>query len=763
MTKCSRRNRLRGARLGGAAACICLALAVGATSAAAQRGDPPAPWTVTLTPTMNPLPAGFCAAVRLTVMDGSGKDVPRNAAGYRVTIADFDLAVTAADPKAVVGIFAGRSNWSVCACQSAPVGTVATITASYPGRALAEESRVRGVNAEASTAFTTAAAKGTTEPAGCQSTAAPVVAEALPSIPQPLPRDPGRTPAPPTPRVPIGPPAPTGFRLASSVPLIATLVWDSMPNAVAYAVSRTGTGVPAVQRPNVPQASAKSARDTIPDPRITFSYTLRVQYADGTSAQSPAVEFTSPPLANPTAFNARDRGLGNVDFQWKPVAGAVRYRLDGPGIPGTGFFTKDTSTSYPKIPGGANAWKLTALYQGNFADYINPAIATAVVRVLPPHTVPWLSKNNGVGSSATVQRPKDISIVECGKMPYGQMDSVYDNSKRWLGKLGIKVRPCFDNPDQSKVGLQVWAGLDVPLWGDATVYGYEAVYGNAVDLGVGRRTNCSQGPSPWPGFGLVTICYATAHGIPPGQAGFNDSSKITRPEPGIGDDFILAMVIVKDTSGTVFLVLLRDSAIVDGKAVPRYGRLAERVALDGEGPKYLPQVCVSCHGGKYNATTRKVDGASFLPLDPSLLAFSSPAEQAAQEENIRTMNTIIVASEPTSAVAAYIRGLYGNKFSVPGTRATPSYVPQGWSSQAGFYKSVVKPYCAMCHLAAPTSWNFATWQNFQDNSALIRVAVCNAHTMPHSELQYKAFWTKDTGPVYTPGLLATTLGLASCP
>jgi hypothetical protein len=35
--------------------------------------------------------------------------------------------------------------------------------------------------------------------------------------------------------------------------------------------------------------------------------------------------------------------------------------------------------------------------------------------------------------------------------------------------------------------------------------------------------------------------------------------------------------------------------------------------------------------------------------------------------------------------------------------------------------------------------------------------------MPHSELQYKAFWLKDTGPLYLPGLLSATLGFPSCP
>lgn len=739
-------------RVFGAAA---LALASFVLPAGAQRRPPaPAPWTVTVTPTLNPLPVGLCGAVRLAIIDAAAGDAPRNPAGYRVTIADFDLAVTAADGRSVVGQSLDERHWSVCACQGAPVGTVATITATYPANALAEKDRVPGVAAEATATVETGAAKGPTNPPGCPAPGAPALVKTGRGAPgEPLPEQ----PAPAGPRVAIGAPAPTGFRLLPSVPIIASLGWDSMPNAVTYTLWRAGAGTPPAERRTVSQAAAKSARDTIPDPRIVYRYTLVAHYADGSAAESPAVEFTSPPLANPSGFTAKDRGLGKVDFQWQAVDGAKRYRLDGPGMPGTGYYATGTSTSFPLTPPGANSWKLTALYEGNYADYTNPSVASAVVRVLPPHPTPWLSKNNGPGSAAKVQVPKEPTWACWAWFPPGELDSVFDPSRfRWLGE---DASMCDDAtgplPDGQRIGLQRWVNLKLPLWGDPAQAGNEAVYGNAVDLGVGRRAQCAQTMAIAP-FGIMTTCYATAHGIVPGQAGFNDFNTITNPDAGIGDDFILAMVISKDQTGSSFLVFLRDTVLT-------YGRLAQRVSLDTEGPKYMPHACLSCHGGKYNAQTRKVDGASFLPLDPSLLAFASPADQAAQEEKIRQINAMIQFSDHTSPVAAYIRGLYGNAWMIPGTKATADYVPQGWAAQAGFYRSVAKPYCAMCHLAAPADVNFATWSNFRDNAGRIKAAVCGAHTMPHAELQYKAFWTKDTGPIYTPGLLATTLGFPSCP
>ena len=738
---------------------VALFLAPGSRPVAAQDRTPTsASWTVTVTPTLNPLPAGLCGAVQLAIVDAETRDTPRNPAGYRVSLADFDMGVTSPDGKSVVAQSIDERHWLVCTCQGPAAGTVATITASYPAAALSEKSRVADMTVEASANFLTAAAKGQTNPPGCAVPGAPEIVRGPPKT-----RVPGATP-------------PTGFHLLPSVPIIASLGWDSMPGAVTYTLWRAGGGSPSTERRSVSQAAAKTVGDTIADPRIVYRYTLVAHYADGTSAESPAVEFASPPLVNPSGFTAQHRGLGNLDFRWRPVPGALRYRLDGPGIPNTGFYTKDTITSYPKIPGGPNTWKLTALYQGNYADYANPSLATAVVRVLPPHPTPWLSKNNGPNSAAIFQAPKrmfnfsgffkdnvdfDIrsSDITCSDAAFRHfvLDSSYNAQEaRWLGEDGFACNST--GPAKlaiERIGLQHWVNTyDLPLWGDSAQFGSEAVYGNAVDLGVGRRAQCGVSHDAPPH--TITTCYATAHGIVPGQPGFNNLNTITHPGEGIGDDFILSMVISKDLTGATFLVFLRDSVLP-------YGRLAQKVSLDTEGPKFVPQVCMSCHGGKYNPTTRKVDGASFLPLDPGLLAFASPAHQATQEENIRVINMTIVNSAPTSAVATYIRGLYGNAVAIPGTHAKVDYVPQGWAPQSGFYRSVVKPYCATCHLTAPESWNFASWSNFQDNAALIRAAVCSAHTMPHAELQYKAFWTKDTGPVYTPGLLAATLGFPSCP
>jgi hypothetical protein len=775
------------------AAAIALLALLGAGTLRAQG-----PWVTTIKQTGNPLSIGSCATAWIIVIDPATKGTPRNEAGHYVqSVADFDISIESAGYAAAVGKYDAANIWSACACQSATVGQQGTIKFTYPAKALPEKLRVPGVAFTAQAPFTMSAAQTKYNPAGCATLATMVNPTSPVSSGKTL-SAPSVAPTTTNTRPPVisslSAAAPTGVAVTGT-PLVARLTWNAMPNAVRYIVWRfDGTGVSIERTPA--NYTATQFVDTLPDPRPTYKYTIEARYANATSAQAPAVTFVSPPQINPSGFVARDMGEGGVAFEWQAVPGAARYRLDGPGLPNAGFLIDGTIASHQSMPAGTSSWRLVALYPGNYADYPGASIASTVVRILPPHSLPWLTHRNGAGLISQVQTPAHQELNDDpGGHPVGNLSGdllpIYTALyARWLGMTFSWSGGCLDDDYRrtadttnfcaeglafrsdgpagpqcasnevvvggcNRIGLKLWLDINSLLWDEAPQAANEAVYGNSGDLGVGRRAFCEQklrGP-PY-AIGVYTICYATAHGARPGEPGFNDLQTITHPGEGVGSDFILSMVITKDASGTVFLVLGSQS----GKAT-----LLPSVNLDTEGPKLVPFTCLSCHGGTYNPTTRKVDGASFLPLNPGLLAFASPEDQAGQEEKIRTINAMIVNSDPKSAVATYLRGLYGNNVAVPGTRATPDYVPQGWAPQAGFYRQVVRPYCATCHLAAPSDWNFASWSNFQSNATLIKIAVCNAHTMPHSELQYKAFWTKNTGAVYLPGLLATTIGFPSCP
>jgi hypothetical protein len=231
---------------------------------------------------------------------------------------------------------------------------------------------------------------------------------------------------------------------------------------------------------------------------------------------------------------------------------------------------------------------------------------------------------------------------------------------------------------------------------------------------------------------------------------------------GVSQDLLLTMMIVKDAQDTTFMVL---NGVKPGLPPdPKHFTLSVDVVLDRELNKGLPYVCMSCHGGNFNSTTRKVEGASFLPLDPELLAFASPADQLTEEEHFRRINQQIIASEPVgSPVAKYINGLYNNTPSLTGSVAQPDYVPTAWQSEAALYRSVVRPYCTSCHLTVkPAYLHFDTAADFLLAKCNISKAVFQQHSMPHSQRQFEAFWTKIIGPTYVPDILEAALGPNPC-
>ena len=126
------------------------------------------PWTTALTATLNPLPIGGCGAVALRLVDPATGDVPRSPGGDRVSISDFDFAIAGVDPFGVAGQFTAPSVWVACACQGATVRSAATVTATYPAKALAPAKAVSGVAFSVSAPFVVGPAMGATEPPACQ-------------------------------------------------------------------------------------------------------------------------------------------------------------------------------------------------------------------------------------------------------------------------------------------------------------------------------------------------------------------------------------------------------------------------------------------------------------------------------------------------------------------------------------------------------------------------------------------------------------------
>lgn len=128
------------------------------------------PWTVT--PELaNPVPIGACYRLGLVLLDPKTREAPRNPAGQRVTLADFDITVTAPDGKSVAAQWSDAFTVAACGCQGATPGSGATITMTYPAQELGRGAQVPGVAFQKVVPFTLAKPQGTYNPPECVSLA----------------------------------------------------------------------------------------------------------------------------------------------------------------------------------------------------------------------------------------------------------------------------------------------------------------------------------------------------------------------------------------------------------------------------------------------------------------------------------------------------------------------------------------------------------------------------------------------------------------
>lgn len=204
-----------------------------------------------------------------------------------------------------------------------------------------------------------------------------------------------------------------------------------------------------------------------------------------------------------------------------------------------------------------------------------------------------------------------------------------------------------------------------------------------------------------------------------------------------------------------------------GLDVERYyaenGSLVTGAALDSQGRKGVPHACVSCHGGRFDAGTGKVIGASLLPLIPARYGrgrLSSAGDENPQEF-VRRINQIILQSNPAPGIVDQINAMYGGSPNTAGASASDAAVPSGWRQQPGLYKQVIEPYCSSCHFAQRGPMSFRSWGNLLQHKDAVQRTVCTDFTMPHSEILFRKFWTEGN-PGSLPALLSTSLGFAKC-
>jgi hypothetical protein len=152
------------------------------------------------------------------------------------------------------------------------------------------------------------------------------------------------------------------------------------------------------------------------------------------------------------------------------------------------------------------------------------------------------------------------------------------------------------------------------------------------------------------------------------------------------------------------------------------GELLPSVNLDGRREKFVPGVCVACHGGEHYAGSYPEDGtgvanvgASYLPYDVDNFAFSSKTGLRKEDQlaEIRELNQLLLESDPAQGMVDLITAWYADGGDIP----DESYVPASYAATqktANYYQNVIKPYCRTCHVAYGGDFNSENYDTFYD-------------------------------------------------
>lgn len=199
------------------------------------------------------------------------------------------------------------------------------------------------------------------------------------------------------------------------------------------------------------------------------------------------------------------------------------------------------------------------------------------------------------------------------------------------------------------------------------------------------------------------------------------------------------------------------------------GKLLTSVNLDGYGEKFMPGVCVACHGGDhYAGRFLSPDGkgspnlgAHFLPFDTDNFLFSANTTltEKEQEVAIKLLNTMVVNTEPAEStptpITTLVTGWYGGDLASVDKNTTldKNYVPPDWTAAGaeavGLYNNVVKHSCRTCHVAMRRNLDFDIFNNLRPY--LGTTLICgggndlnNHHAMPNAAVTFNRFWNSSS-------------------
>jgi hypothetical protein len=186
--------------------------------------------------------------------------------------------------------------------------------------------------------------------------------------------------------------------------------------------------------------------------------------------------------------------------------------------------------------------------------------------------------------------------------------------------------------------------------------------------------------------------------------------------------------------------------------------LLTQVPLDTEGDKFVPRLCMACHGGIYknfddtpgadNTDADTITGANFLPFDNAAFNFSqqSPFTLDEQQESFRNLNAIVLETNPSGPIQELIKGWYDpSGVKAEGSKLNQEFVPTSYTkdeADKAVYKNVFAPYCRACPIAQRPAVSLSDPNDPVNTRLDLAVfAVFDRFYMPHAEQTNHNFWS----------------------
>ena len=299
----------------------------------------------------------------------------------------------------------------------------------------------------------------------------------------------------------------------------------------------------------------------------------------------------------------------------------------------------------------------------------------------------------------------------------------------------------------------------------------QAIYFNNGDLKLDRDMHCRvKDPATH-----AAACYVSNFGQPGVDMDAQDFANARAYEANPGGPVKPTATVAMEYDGTTRADGTPGFESVQFWAYDGNGDYLQQAALDNQGPKPLPDICLGCHQGAYDSKSNggndKVKFAAFLPFDLDSFLYddigdphSEKPNAAAAQEQFRQLNKIVFDTRPTPAYAQLIKQLWysdppgldqqGGLFEF--NRGARDLIPNPFDTHVKLYDEVVKRTCRGCHIARTTEktqfkddWTSFAQMDDLPASFSIQGRVCGQapsissppnFSMPHAEVPFKYFW-----------------------